>query len=283
VQASIFEQIELIGVFGLIGLFANWIAKRQHFFCLPKVIAPPHILGFIPAFIVYLFLFLVGPTVIITLLTWVYAPLKTLLENHPPIMYGTAQLLSIMLITSYVIIYSLYQEKGVIKAIWKTSSSSIWKDILMGIVIYLVAFPTVTCIDQIGDFFTTLIFGKIEAEQVAVRFVRLSEDSVFMMSVAIFSTLIAAPILEEWIFRGYLQTYLKKKLGRGRAIFFSSLVFALFHLSPEQKIANFTLVLSLFSLALYLGFLYEKRQSLAASIALHMTFNSISVMRILLF
>ncbi|MBI3211827.1 MAG: CPBP family intramembrane metalloprotease [Simkania negevensis] len=53
----------------------------------------------------------------------------------------------------------------------------------------------------------------------------------------------------------------------------------LFHLSSSQGVGN----ISLFIFALYLGFLYEKQCSLFASIALHMTFNSISVIRILFY
>src|SRR3989304_2390656 len=66
-------------------------------------------------------------------------------------------------------------------------------------------------------------------------------------------------------------------------IFLAGLCFALFHLAPSQGLGNISLIVSLFAFSCYLGFIYEKRGSLFASIGLHMTFNAVSTFRILFF
>ena len=104
-----------------------------------------------------------------------------------------------------------------------------------------------------------------------------------MLAVALFTILIAAPIIEEFLFRGCLMTYLKRYMPPKGAITLSALCFSLFHFAPSQGFGNISLVASLFVLALFLGFIYERQASLFASIGLHMTFNAVSTFRILFF
>jgi len=89
------------------------------------------------------------------------------------------------------------------------------------------------------------------------------------------------PICEELLFRGYLQSFFKKKFSVPFAIIVSSLIFALFHYTGSQGAGNFVIIPSLFFLSLYLGFVYEKFGTIAAPIGLHTTFNFISTMMIL--
>ena len=78
--------------------------------------------------------------------------------------------------------------------------------------------------------------------------------------IALFTIIIAAPVTEEFIFRGMLQNWLKTKLGTKSAIITASACFALFHLSSSQGLGNISLALSLFSFACFLGFIYEKQK-----------------------
>ena len=61
----------------------------------------------------------------------------------------------------------------------------------------------------------------------------------------------------------------------------ASLIFAAFHFSTSQGLNNIELLVSLFVLSCFLGFLYERQESLLASMALHATFNAISILAIL--
>ena len=134
---------------------------------------------------------------------------------------------------------------------------------------------------ELAELINLTLFGIHPVEQLAVKYLKLSLESPFTSFVAFLSILLAAPIMEEFIFRGVLQSYLRKKLGMIPAILLASFAFALFHIQPADKLANFPLILSLFVFACYLGFLYERQRSLFSPIALHVTFNLISVIRII--
>jgi membrane protease YdiL (CAAX protease family) len=126
-----------------------------------------------------------------------------------------------------------------------------------------------------------LLFGVQAYEQVAVRYLKMALDSPPLLLTALFIILIAAPFIEELLFRGFLQNWLKSILGAKSAILIASFCFALFHLSASQGIGNISLAISLFSFSCFLGFIYERQRSLLASIGLHMTFNAVSCFRIL--
>ncbi|MGL5263711.1 MAG: lysostaphin resistance A-like protein, partial [Candidatus Rhabdochlamydia sp.] len=119
-------------------------------------------------------------------------------------------------------------------------------------------------------------------EQVAVRYLKKSIYSPSQLIPALIMIVCAAPIIEELLFRGCLQSYLKRYMKSSLAIIFSSLCFSVFHFSFSQGIGNVSLLFSLFVFALFLGFIYERQGSLFASIGLHMTLNVVSVVRILL-
>lgn len=271
--------------FLFVGGFFNYIAKRCGFFTLSKPHLSPRIHYPIIGLVIYLIFFLFMVPVAIKFFYFVYSPLKIVFEHHPSLFIGATQVFSMMTTTCLVIIFSLFQEQGVVKTLWKENFTwiSSLQDFGLGMTTWFMSFPLVIAMDKLGTFLTFFISHSSPKEQLAIQYVRLSTKSPFLLIIAITSTCLIAPLLEEWIFRGFIQTYLKSKIGCFKALICSSSIFAFFHISPSQGPENFTLVFSLFILALYLGFLYEKRKSLIAPIALHMTFNSISVMRIVLF
>lgn len=285
VERVSFEHLGLITFLGIVGAFLNWVAKRCRFFSFDPDQTTVSLRYPITAIVLYAALFFFAIPLIIQSLTLVYHPLKTLFNHHLPLLIGMSQVLSIFITTSFIVIFSLLQNRGVMATLWKkdfTLISSL-KDLGLGIITVAMSSPIIACFNEIGKLITTFIFQLHPSEQLATKYIRLSESSPYLLSIAIFSIVIAAPILEEFIFRGLIQTFFKSKLGFNRALFLSSLLFAIFHLSPSQGASQFSIIPPLFILGLYLGFLYERQHSLIAPISLHMTFNSISVMRIVLF
>ena len=174
-------------------------------------------------------------------------------------------------------------KKETLQMMWKASQkSSYFSDISWGILGWLVSFPIVSLINHLAEKINYLLFNIQATEQVAVRYLRFVAKSPGLLTIALISILLFAPLIEECIFRGFLQTYLKQKLKFKWALLLSSFIFAIFHFSFSQGMQNFPLLLSLFSLSIFLGFLYEKQHSLLSPITLHMTFNLITVIRILL-
>lgn len=161
-------------------------------------------------------------------------------------------------------------------------SRTISFDAMIGIASWLLIFPIVSFFASIFDIFIFVVFKvKKIPEQMAIDFIKSTMAKPFLLIVALTSIIIIAPILEEFLFRGVLQNFLKKYLKRSYAILLSSAIFAFAHFSVAQKLANITILGSLFVLAIFLGFLYEKQKSLVSPIFLHATFNAISVLNLI--
>jgi membrane protease YdiL (CAAX protease family) len=83
---------------------------------------------------------------------------------------------------------------------------------------------------------------------------------------AFFLMVIAAPILEELIFRGIILDGLLKKYSPIKSILISSLLFGLVHLNPWQFVTG--LIVGIFS-----GWVYYRTRSLSFSIIIHAAAN----------
>jgi hypothetical protein len=146
---------------------------------------------------------------------------------------------------------------------------------------WLISFPLVLFLSQVFDWIVTNLFHVKEVpEQLAVHFLKMTFGSPLYLTLAVSTIIVFAPLIEETLFRGFLQSFIRQHLGSKQAIFITSVLFAFFHYSPEQGMGNIPIVGSLFALALFLGFVYEKKGSLAAPIALHASFNAISVLNL---
>jgi membrane protease YdiL (CAAX protease family) len=286
------EHIEAILLFAFLCAASYWIARSMGYFQWPKVlkrevpkIALKQVLS---VFAIYLASMLLLGTVLVYIFDFIanifLAPATLYSPSFPFVMSSLVQISATLLAAYLLFLFCKKQkDRASMFGIWKqkNSPSSIAKDISIGIITWAVSFPFVLFASEIFEFFIYLAFGPQEYEQVAVQYLKMSVGSNVLFIIAIFTILIAAPIIEELLFRGFLLNYLRKFFGVKGAIFLSALAFSLFHFSFSQHLGNFPLVASLFTLALFLGYIYERQGSLFSSIALHMTFNVISTLRIL--
>ena len=86
-----------------------------------------------------------------------------------------------------------------------------------------------------------------------------------------FAIVVAAPVVEELLFRGMLQNALAKYLPIWGAILLSSFLFALVHGQPYA-------IPGLMSLSLAFGYLYHRTGSLRTNIILHMANNAFALL-----
>ena len=266
---------------GMISAIIAFLFYRNNFFSLKQT--SPLTINIRLAFLgclSYLFIAIFFPPLLYKLLLLSFKGL-----NSPISLMTAAQFGSTLLMIAFLITFSLIQPKKTNAAIWiglqKLSWNFFRKNVGIGALTWFLCFPIALFFSYLAQMFCTFFWGILPTEQLAVKFLRLISKSTSLTLLTLFSILIAAPILEEWVFRGFLQTYFKQKWGYHHALFLSSTIFSLFHLSLSQGLSNIPLLISLFILALFLGFLYEKQRSLIAPVTLHITFNSISVVRIL--
>lgn len=160
------------------------------------------------------------------------------------------------------------------------SARNVLKDFEIGAISWLVSYPLVLVVSSFISVCITYFYGKLEIDQLAVKELKATAGNSFLWIAMIFSIVVLVPIMEEVLFRGFFQTWLKEKIDRIWAIVLSSLLFAFFHFSTAQGMFNIELIPALFVLSCYLGFIFERQRSLLAPITLHSLFNAISVVMI---
>lgn len=94
-----------------------------------------------------------------------------------------------------------------------------------------------------------------------------------VQAAAIAAVVVGAPLVEEFIFRGYLQSALMGKVPAAVAVASSGAVFAAFHMDLEA----FPL---LFASGLMLGLVYQLTRSLWPPLLLHMLINIDGLVRV---
>jgi len=274
------ESLYYILLFSILGVFALLIAKANHFFRYEKRVELP-LTG--KALLTFFGIYLASTLLLAPFLLF---SAHKVYSSLPLSVFSAIQIATLGAIFLLFFLYARAYDLPLIKRIWKAPiqrAASIPFDIGIGVLTWIIAFPLVAAIGESLDLLLNAVFGVQNYEQVAVRYLKHSISSLPSMIIPLITILIAAPIIEEFLFRGCLQTYFKRKMGIRSAIALSSLCFALFHFSPSQGVGNLALVVSLFTFSLFLGFIYERQASLFASIGLHITFNTLSTIRIIFF
>jgi membrane protease YdiL (CAAX protease family) len=122
---------------------------------------------------------------------------------------------------------------------------------------------------QVSGFMKWMESLGVESVQDTVKLLQESRDPQILGLMA-FAAVIAAPLCEEIVFRGYFYPATKKFAGPWVAGICSALVFAAAH-------GSLAALLPLFIFGCLLAFIYEKTGSLWAPIAVHFCFNGATV------
>jgi membrane protease YdiL (CAAX protease family) len=276
------ESLISLLIFGLIGLYTNWAGYNRGFYSWSKRPSIPlPLTQLVAVFTIYVGCIRLSPF----LAEAMFALLAPLFSSGAILNSLQFTLHTIILIC--LLLFGITRGNSWISLIFQdrslTFKRSFFKAVILGSCTWLLAFPIVTVVGQFCDILVYKIYGFKSFEQVAVRYLKTSITSPSELALALTTILIYAPLIEEILFRGYLQNFLKRYLGAEAAILLTALCFACFHYSASQGLGNISLITSLFTFALFLGFIYERQRSLYASISLHVTFNLISTMRILYF
>jgi membrane protease YdiL (CAAX protease family) len=274
------EALESILLLGLIGVLTNAVAYhygffKHRFFKIPAYPRPAvRFVHLISVFGIYLGFLFVLPLF-----------LFQLLKNPSTNSLVTLQFVIVITLFATLLFYIRTEGRGSLTAALKNpdSTSSRWTDFVLGALVWFVAFPWVAVVSQLCDFILAAFFNFQSYEQVAVRYLKENLQSTPQTAIALISIVILAPIVEEFLFRGTLQQYLKKFFSIKTSIVLTAAIFACFHFSSSQGLGNFSLIPSLFVFSCFLGYTYERQGSLFASIGLHLAFNCASSLQIIFF
>lgn len=280
------ENVEtLLSACGFVAA-ATVVAWVLGFFRLPSK-SPANQITFLPAIGAFALYFAVQlvlvPAVVLTFFYLTQTPVPDDLGKILSVTdVGWISLTSIVLSTAAVTLYSLTLGSSISASVWNGGSGSLMhklKSVIIGVLSWLFVYPWVIVVAQI----ITIIFIWHTKEmppiidQEMVRHLKEISSNKPLFYGTIGSVILLVPIAEEILFRGFLQNFFKRHLGIAASIFLTSALFASLHYSIGQGFSNWQIVLSLFLVSLFLGYVYERQQTLWGPIALHVAINGISI------
>lgn len=133
----------------------------------------------------------------------------------------------------------------------------------------LIAAAAIMTIGMISDPFTSLMEMPDGIKKILESLMQLSVLSII-------TTVIAAPVVEEFFLRGVMERGMLFHTTPAKAILWSAFFFALIHMNPWQAIPAFLA-------GLFLGWIYWRTHSLAACMFLHFVNNGMATLYAALF
>ncbi|WP_437224545.1 CPBP family intramembrane glutamic endopeptidase [Planctomicrobium sp. SH661] len=115
----------------------------------------------------------------------------------------------------------------------------------------------------------TASLRSVETEHPFLRLLKETNDGLGLFLILL-SAVVFAPLKEELMFRVILQSWLEERFRPWLAVVLSSGAFAAVHGVPDS--------IALLPLALVLGYLFQRRRSYLAVVAVHALFNAYNLM-----
>lgn len=266
---------------GILAAFLFVLSWRKGFFALPPLLweVPIRFVHLIGAFAIYFLITFFSTSFILIFLK------KQVIANY--LAYSSwLNFAASFAIFIALVIYWRFLSKPLRMGLLHRGDGhhSFKEDLWVAFQAWIVAFPLVLFLSQTLELIINQIFHITQLpDQLAVKFLKSTFENPLYFLLAVLSIVLLAPLIEETLFRGFLQSYIRKHLGPKQAILITSVCFSLFHYSSGQALSNISIIIPLFVLSIFLGFLYEKQGSLLAPMALHSCFNTISVINLYLF
>lgn len=285
VEAASFQPLSLIFAL-LLSLSVYWIAKRNGYFALQPFsgIVPVTFYQALGGFLVYLLFAMVTLPIFLVFLSFVKTGSFFEAKQLPAHWLEWIQVAALYVLFLLLVLYcTLLKPTTRHYIFWQQGEKSFnrfAKAVGMGALTWLVSFPFVWVVSIAIEALSVWIWGEKTVEQVAVKQLKLTLGHPLLFAFMFFAVAILVPFMEEFLFRGLLQNFIKRHLGRGWAIVITAVIFAFAHFSMSQGVGNFQLIPPLLVLAFFLCFLYERERTLWAPMALHMTFNTLSAIMI---
>lgn len=270
----------------LLSILVTALAWRGGFFSCKEHEEPPPIrlrsvlLAFLLYFSTVLLILPVIYLLSLRLLTGSWPNIAHLTASLSPSLITRLEILSFLVIFALFLLYLRALGKGFAQKHFFPKKN--WMhQIGLGILGLLISYPVVMFVNKVAEKLMTTFWQESTVQQVAVEQLKAARETPFLFALLSLLIITAVPFVEELLFRGFLQGYLRRFLSAPFSIGLTSLIFSLFHFAAKQGASNFALLLSLFTLSCYLGFLYERERHLGAPIGMHAAFNAVTIISLL--
>jgi membrane protease YdiL (CAAX protease family) len=149
------------------------------------------------------------------------------------------------------------------------------KDLKLGLLCLALTFPVTLAASQLASITNTLITGKTPSSIGHSTLATLTQNQHDLWAwVLVGSAVLLAPILEELLYRGLLQTGLLAATRRvWTSILFTTALFTFLHI---DAVPSWTALVPIAALSIAMGIAYERTKSLGVPIVMHIGFNAIN-------
>ena len=155
-------------------------------------------------------------------------------------------------------------------------------DSARGVLSFLAVLPICCLLIWLGRL---LLPESVRASHVLLRYLSSPDAVAGWKVLVVILAAVMVPIEEEILFRGILQSALRRWIGRPwPAILLSSGLFALLHLTVQSTppyVTGCQNVVPLFALSVMMGYSYERTGRLWSSILIHVLFNGVNLILVL--
>lgn len=255
----------------ILSLFGGWVAWRLGFFRVsskepwPQGVQGRHVLG---VFGVYILFFLLVPLLLSQM-------------HFGDIALRWFSVGSVVGSLAVVVLFMGVLPKEARAAVWSLKGRASRHDFFVGVATVGFAYP---CSLALSDAIIIVLqwMGAGEPiDQVAVDFFKIAMSQTSLLAATAFVVVVVAPLVEELLFRGFLLGFLLQKMRFPVANVITCFLFAGLHYSSVQKWSNVAVLVPLFLLSWFLGFLFYRQRSLRAPLGLHMAFNAMNALVIM--
>lgn len=139
--------------------------------------------------------------------------------------------------------------------------------LLLSITIFTVCFISIS--SEIESLIASII-GRIELFSQSLNALAKMPNAGGLI-VALVTIGLLPAVIEELFFRGLIQKKLSINIGSNKAIIITSILFSLIHINP-------TVLVSIFLLSLFMGYIYKKTDKLIYPVLIHFINNCIAVL-----
>jgi membrane protease YdiL (CAAX protease family) len=186
-------------------------------------------------------------------------------------------LFMILVLAATISLYVFWIEKRTLNVVW--GDFALTKKLFLKIFGYwCIAYPIVSVVNNGINYLMEKWVTFPVTDQVAVEQVKSAFAQPVLYALTSLGITILVPAVEEIVFRGFLQQWLKRYFSVYASVIITAIVFAFFHYSDTQGWMNVEIIVALFVFSLFLGGVRERYQSLNASIMLHAIFNGMTLL-----
>lgn len=204
-------------------------------------------------------------------------PLIRLMEPDTDLTNITLSVVAALAILGVLVTWLSIQHRGWVRIIGLPEKGEWGRQVGAGVVSGLILFPVITIV--VGGILS-LILNAVTGQQVQPPEQVGEHLTTLGTVITVAYAFVIAPVGEELFFRGVLFRTLRDRHGFRVGAVGSAFGFGLIHFIPGNAADAALLMIAMFFTGLGLCYIYERRGTLVAPIAAHVTFNVIGIVLI---